>query len=110
MIQTKDGGRTKTMIDHPLYGPLFDPEDGTVGRIQLNKRWALTSLRTVWPQPRAVFMYDSPEVAAKHLTLLKDTAQPIPLDLEVAAWWCWPTSRCPAYRAKKEVVCTLEND
>ena len=88
------------MINDPIAGPMFDPEDGTVGRIQLVKRWALTSLRMVWPQPRAVFMYDAQLTAYEHLTLLQETDQSIPGDLQVATWWCWPTSLCPAYLAE----------
>ena len=90
------------MIDNPIAGPMFDPEDGTVGRIQLHKRWALTSRRMVWPQPRAVFMYDSALIAYAHIRLLHETGQSAPLDLEVKTWWCWPTSMCPAYLTKEE--------
>lgn len=91
------------MIEDPVAGPMFDPEDGTVGRIQLQKRWALTSLRMVWPQPRAAFMYESQLVASEHIRLLQETGQSAPLDLEVKNWWCWPTSMCPAYLTKEEV-------
>jgi hypothetical protein len=92
------------MIEHPSAGPMFDPEDGTVGRIQLIRRWALTSQRMVWPQPRAAFMYDDPLYAEEHLALLRETERLTPNDIEVAMWWCWPTSRCPAYLVTKEGV------
>jgi len=90
------------MLDDPITGPMFDPEDGTVGRIQLQLRWALTSLRMVWPQPKAVFMYDDQFSASEHLRLLRETGRQIPHDLTVETWWCWPASLCPAYLAKKE--------
>ncbi len=90
------------MINDPIAGPMFDPEDGTVGRIQLVKRWALTSLRMVWPHPKAAFMYTASDVALDHLKILQETGQSTPPDLTVEEWWCWPTSVCPAYLAAKK--------
>ncbi len=91
------------MINDPQFGPQFDPSDGTVGHIQLVKRWGLTSLGLVWPNPKAVFMYDDQEEAEQHLELLKETRPAdIPFDLQVVGWWCWPTTKCPAYRVSNE--------
>jgi len=90
------------MINDPTFGPLFDPQDGTVGHLQLKKRWAITRQRQVWPQAKAAFMYTQLNQAEEHLKLMEIADLAVPSDLQVRAWWCWPASLCPAYLDERE--------
>ena len=90
------------MINDRVFGPQFDPTDGTLGPLQLEKRWVLTTNHMVWPSAQAFFTYDTRGQAEDHLKILEDAEVSIPLDLAVHAWWCWPDSHFPAYRGEAE--------
>ncbi len=84
----------------PLYGPQFDPTDGTLGRIQLLKRWVLVSGSCIWTPARGAFTYDKAETANRHASLLREIEK-APPDLRAEAYWCWPGTHDPVYRANR---------
>jgi hypothetical protein len=78
------------------YGPQFDPADGTIGTLQLVKRWALTNPDDglVWPARRGQFTYGTVKEASAQLDAVKasnsKTHAPEVYRLLVRAVWCYP--------------------
>lgn len=68
------------------YGPQFDPEDGTIGELQLVKRWYTPH------QPRQGRFTYATEAEAQAKT---------PPDCATAElWWCYPNHFDPAHPCK----------
>ena len=83
------------MIISKEFGPQFDPVDGTIGTMQLVKRWVLVknSDGDMWQARQGRYTFASGEEAIKHKKLIEDVnpADMIPKGgLGVAAMWCYP--------------------
>ena len=88
------------MITNTLYGPQFDPSDGTIGRIQLVRRWTLSINGDIWTPARGPFTYDTEERANEHLKLIRASRdEDALLNLAAYPYWCWPHNFDPLYRA-----------
>jgi hypothetical protein len=84
------------MIISETYGPQFDATDGTVGKTQLVKRWAVVKAdgfmlgasqgRNTHATKEEADSYLAAVMANNSAETLKQY-----LPLTVAPFWCWPT-------------------
>ncbi len=81
------------------YGPQFDPEDGTVGKLQLVKRWAIAYEKTkaLFHAREGQYMQESKETTQKEIaafvrnsTQEKRRVTPESGKLVPLQWWCYP--------------------
>ena len=78
---------------------VFNPESGTVGRIQLVVRWVLFGNGAVWPRRHGSFTYADERHAREHAALcLLCSPDTVPPDLTHASFWCYPDGYYPAHR------------
>ena len=102
------------MIISREYGPQFDPSDGTLGKLQLVRRWGLCRAETglLWPAGQGRYTYADRPDAVKALEQVKtvNRADLYPADLTVMALWCYPGHYDPAgpcmdLEAKQDTSC-----
>jgi hypothetical protein len=77
------------------YGPQFDPTDGTVGKLQLVKRWVIVrrSDGQMWQarQGRYTYPSEAEAIARKDVIERNNSANLIPAGgLGVEPRWCYP--------------------
>jgi hypothetical protein len=97
------------MVKHSeQYGPQFDPTDGTVGEIQLVKRWVVCQRADHMPAfPRqGRYTYDT-QAEGDEIIHQMQAANSIKhhrwiWELETIEWWCWPTHLDPAYAVEHD--------
>jgi hypothetical protein len=89
------------MIIDKTYGPQFDSIDGTVGKTQLVKRWAVvgkSGLMAFASQGR--YTFETQQDAEIYLGDIKEVnGKDICDGMYVAAFWCWPGHFDPVGRA-----------
>lgn len=76
------------------YGPQFDPEDGTIGELQLVRRYVIASgsPSVIWTPLQGRYTRATAEEAQAYIDGIKASNSPdrYPADLHVAAFWCYP--------------------
>jgi len=79
------------MIISEKYGPQFDPTDGTVGKTQLVKRWAVANSEGfMFGASQGRYTHATEQEALKELSNIKANNLTIGDSLRVAQFWCWP--------------------
>lgn len=80
------------MIIDKIYGPQFDRIDGTVGKTQLVKRWAVTRKEGHMAfASQGRYTKATKEEAEAELTAIQGANGKTIWDgMYVAAFWCWP--------------------
>lgn len=82
------------------YGPQFDPVDGTIGKLQLVKRWVvLHADGTLFDKRQGHYTYcDRSEAETRaQLFMGANKNNPKVQNLTVGQWWCYPVHSDPAY-------------
>lgn len=86
----------------PKYGPQYDAGDGTIGKLQLVKRWApATPDGWLWGPAWGHRMRATKEEAEAYLASVRKAnsaaAYPVLATLSVAWFWCYPNHFDPAH-------------
>lgn len=88
------------MIIHFQYGPQFDPRDGTIGLVQLVKRWVVVkSTGDLYHPKQGRFTFES-KIRAENVARISDESNPDREEcrgLTAQQWWCYPGHFEPAY-------------
>lgn len=83
------------VIKDSEYGPQFDRSDGTVGEIQLVRRWVLVhgpEGRMFTPRQGSYTRATREEAEHYRREIAEgNPANLVPDDLRVEEWWCWPS-------------------
>ncbi len=95
------------MIISPEYGPQFDRTDGTIGDLQLVKRWCIGDSAKdgqMWTPRQGRYTYESEEQADSAIKLYQKSNPPdrVPSTLVAVAWWCYPGHFDPCGRCELE--------
>jgi hypothetical protein len=103
------------MLESPNgYGPQFDPSDGTIGHLQLVKRWVLVSgpAGLPWPAHQGRYTHATRKAAVKFFAAVTANNRPgvYPEDLRVVPWWCYPVHHDPAGHYPKEMFYPKTSD
>lgn len=75
------------------FGPQFDPADGTIGTLQLVRRWLICSGEGMFYPRQGRYSWESWEKAADIIDSFKDNpanAGRLPAGLRPVAYWCYP--------------------
>jgi len=82
------------MIISEEYGPQFDPSDGTIGELQLVKRWGIVFKGTdrLFTARQGRYLVATEEDAQTRIDQIVAANSPdrIGGDLEPARFWCYP--------------------
>jgi hypothetical protein len=85
------------MIISSLYGPQFDPTDGTIGTLQCVKRWVLVKGdgNTFYPRQGRHTKATKDEAEALVKAAIRNngpgtSGHPYVQGLHVEEWWCYP--------------------
>lgn len=79
-----------------IYGPQYDPTDGTIGELQLVKRWVLVSGEDpeYWGTRQGRYTFETYKEAKQRAEVLIE-ANPnskfVPADLRPCEYWCYPS-------------------
>ena len=82
------------MIISKDYGPQLDPTDGTIGKLQLVKRWVLVSGEhdEIWTHRQGRYTHATRKGAqlAVDEYVLGNPLDRVPADLRTIQMWCYP--------------------
>ncbi len=95
------------MIIDPQWGPQFDPRDGTIGKIQLVKRWRLVRGNGACFDPQCgIYTWETEaQASARAEAFLRENPEGSPnhhfvKGLHAEEWWCYPVHFDPCASVK----------
>ena len=78
------------------YGPQFDPTDGTIGELQLEKRYVICLADGSMSYPhQGRFTSATRAEAQERLNMIKAAHPAVGSVDHVEAWWCYPRHHDP---------------
>lgn len=94
------------MENHRDFGPQFDPKTGTIGSIQLVKRFVVCTADGMMFAPRQGRYTHEIAARAQDVAYILEHSNPDREDckgLNVREWWCYPTHFDPVAPVEREV-------